>query len=284
MYLDKNNFLANIYQYTKHLFLHIDRDIFFANVENHDNMMSTIMKLVFGVYKNKETSACYYIFNKKSAEKYSHDKTYEPIGQLFTYEVYELEINKPLYRMGDLVGGLYFPNNDIGDEIEITHWGITVSTIKITDTTKIYLPLDDLYFFPLLCYYGEIFVRCKQKCDIKYNVVFISLRDRQLFMKCPLIYNLKTGIMTNMGSPDPSWLTANYPQIASARVIQKAWRNYKKRQHKQIWKKWMDDIQHVNNEIKYMPNFGIEYFNSLYHYNFNKECMNSINSISGLFE
>ncbi len=281
-----NDYLANIYQCTKHLFLHVDRDKFFAEREfmGLSYCQLAFLKLA-GTYKNGSIYG--YALNKESAKKYINDENYTNANLPFSYytkkhslikndEEYEYKYSIEDDEYADLLAGLYFPNNEIGDVVSIVYNNKVIGTIEITDKDKIYIPLSDTHFV-YCCGLPRIYFKCNN--NVEFHAVSIVLPATTIMTKLALwtcVYQLKNKTLyysyctrysgkpcngCDHGEPE----IANYPQIASARVIQKAWKNYKRR----CLDQWKDNIGDVNEEIEYMPNLGIEYFNALNDYNIN---------------
>ena len=61
----------------------------------------------------------------------------------------DIQTETNISRQGDLLCGLYFPLNEPGDTIIITI-GTNNFTLTIDNTNKIYLPLNDLFYIPIL--------------------------------------------------------------------------------------------------------------------------------------
>ncbi len=234
-----NDALAKIYQYTKHFLLHVDRDKFFAKREfkGYSGFELSLLHSLF-IYKNKYNSTYGYTLKTK---KYKDNENYEHAFLPYTYYT-EKCTNDSNIIVNDLLVGLYFPNNEIGDTIEIEGRGILLSTIKITDKNKIYAPLDDLYYIhhtPLERYCVKI--KNYRNVDFYLAQMVLDRPIRQIVVEFLGYCYMKNG---NAYYPQIlySIKELNYPQIASARVIQKAWRNYKKREYKRC----IDDVINGN--------------------------------------
>ena len=243
-----NEALAKIYQCTKHLFLHVDKDKFFADREfkgHSDGLSLGVMKLVIGYYIKP-----YNMVIKFNGNEELQDLQYSPrIRKELLYSYYTKECtNDSNIVPNDLIAGLYFPNNEIGDTIDIEFLDTKLSTITITDKNKIYLPLDNVYFIHhILAHSNPKIINSR---DVSFYTVHICLDTnvRKLVLESFCYHQLKNGITYNTQgmylsmTKDPI-IEMNYPQIASAKVIQKAWRNYQKRKYEQ----YMDDL--INDDM-----------------------------------
>ncbi len=255
-----NHILVGIYEYTKHYFKYVDRDEFFKELSNS----AALLKV-----NNVNYKIPYHGFKDYHFFKYA-------------YSTIEHKLNEEIEKGGDILAGLYFPNNKVGDEIDIMINDIVISTIKITDINKIYLPLDDLYFIILMHTQGPIrlSIKCKQTQNLTYHVVFLLLdmcTRRTLCLQCSnykielkkqTLYFAKCTVYPK-NSNNVCLPLADYPQMLAAMQIQKIWNKYKNRKNVD-WIKWNHNIEFVNDDIKYMPDIGIEYFNSLNSYTTNK--------------
>ena len=276
-----NYILVGTYEHTKHYFKYVDRNEFFKEL---------VIK-----QDGRERSGCSAALLKLNNVNYRKFKDNNYCWFKYAYYTVQYKLNEEIERGGDILAGLYFPNNEIGDEIDIMANDIVISTIKITDTNKIYLPLDDLYFIILLHAQGPttLAIKCKQKQNLTYYVVFLLLDscprrtlcthcgNYKIELKKQIIYFTNCRVYLKYSNNEKSLdclpngqsldclSVADYPQMLAAMQIQRAWRRYKHRE-KYDWKEWNNNIEFVNDDIKYIPGLGIEYFNSLDSYELNK--------------
>lgn len=235
-----NKFLNNLYKYIKHYFRYVDREMFFSESEseiNNTKFATKFARLLQGYKYILYTNKCVPSIDGK----------------------YNLSWNQPT------VAGLYFPNNSIGDKIDIIIRNYVFSII-ITDTNKIYLPIDDEYF--LHCNqipYNEMIIRTNK---VFYLVSVHYLKST--FMFSPFVYFLqnkkkylqyKDGECILIDKPTNLYIYQE-DEIGSAIIIQRAWKRYKNR-WTQYYTKWSNHIEEVNTEIRLLPDIGIEYFNAL---------------------
>jgi hypothetical protein len=138
---------------------------------------------------------------------------------------------------GAIIAGFYFPNHNNGDIIDIGN-----NIIQITDNTKIYFPVKNKYFmFPTDYLVACIPINTPYK---PFYVIYIS----------HMVY------LNNITIKSSNYKNFYYAEEASAEIIQKAWRNYRRRKTLNAWK---SNIKEVNDEIKYMPDFGINYYEAM---------------------
>ncbi len=238
-YEDMNDFLTKIYMCTKHFFKYIDKDILFSKEssgsENVRRLITNNMSFTYGVTLNP---------------------------------------SKIINRDGDIVAGLYFPHQNIGDKINISIGPECVSTLYISDINKIYFPLYDDDFIFSICLSGhEIHVNT----NIPYYVVsiYFNRKERRSLVAndCSIkIHKLDKILTYNYGMAhlydDNGHMNIyNYSRNGYVKNIQKYWKTYKENKLKYL-DKWKNNIIEVNKEIEYMPEFGIEYFK--HKNNFNK--------------
>lgn len=73
---------------------------------------------------------------------------------------------------GDICLGFYFPNNNIGDEIIVNIGGQDISNLTITDTNKIYMPINDKFIIPLI---SLAFHEVRINNALPYYIVYLNL-------------------------------------------------------------------------------------------------------------
>lgn len=244
---EHNKLLGNVYKYVKHYFDHVDKELYFQ-----DDLL-------------EETTSLY---NKMSKFKYTfYRKKCVPMGGECT-----------IMRFGDILAGLYFPHNNVGDKIKILVNDHLEFNITITDKNKIYLPINDEHFMHIrYLYFSGIRVRSA----LPFYSVKIALND---YDKLPYTLNIVFRISNEnkyLLYGGGTCIKLNYSEIGDYEIvdkyeifdkdepsiitIQKTWRDYKERCSifHNIWK---NNIRDVNMSIKYLPDIGIEYFNTMDHY------------------
>jgi hypothetical protein len=253
-----NKFLNNLYKYIKHYFRYVDREMFFS--ESESKSLETRLGLNIPVYKI--LTMCY---------KYTRETQYT----LYTKEM--MPDNKIYYSQSssiDILAGLYFPNHDIGDKIDIyieddsMFPPIKISTIIVDDKNRIYLPIDDEYFINICqlvyqyitihtnkpFYIVSMILNCKIRNSVReYRNVsyFLKRQKKYVYIDNNTVLHLIDYPSINLYQED---------EIDSAIIIQRAWKRYKERK---IYTKWSNHIEEVNTEIRLLPDIGIEYFNAL---------------------
>ena len=75
-------------------------------------------------------------------------------------------------RNGDICLGFYFPNNNIGDEIIVNIGGQNISNLTITDTNKIYMPINDKFIIPLI---NLAFHEVRINNALPYYIIYLIL-------------------------------------------------------------------------------------------------------------
>ena len=146
------NSLINIFKYSKHLLRNVDPKI----ISKFGLSNRPLLRLING--------------NKYVFRSYIHD-------------------SKTLCCYGDILCGLYFPNNKPGDEVSIIIKNKVVSTLKINKNNKIYLPINDLMYIPLL---NLSWV--KIDCSKKFYCIYMSLQKKE---KEFLLNSKNQGILIN---------------------------------------------------------------------------------------
>jgi hypothetical protein len=251
-----NKFLNNLYKYIRHYFRYVDREMFFS--ESESKSLETRCGLDIEQYK---LVVMYY--------KYTRETQYT----LYTKEMTPDNKIRLSRELTDILAGLYFPNHDIGDKIDIyiedgRYSPIKISTIIVDDKNRIYLPIDDEYFINI--------------CQLMYQ--YITIHTNKPFYIVSMILNMKSRNLvfdhrhvsyflkrqkkyvyidnnTVLHLIDcPSINLYQEDEIGSAIIIQRVWKRYKERQ---IYTKWSNHIEEVNTEIRLLPDIGIEYFNAL---------------------
>ncbi len=236
--------LASIYQHTQHSLKHSNLKILFNEQHRLFNHEDSIIKMV----TNKNYS---YIIHKIKPNKNSSETTIPIIN--------------------DFVLGLYFPNNKNGDIINISSWGITFSSIIITDNTKIYSILPDNYGISIGSSPGFIRTDCQEDYyilgiylyDMKYKIILnnggyhFQLNDGEQIV-------IKNGLIRNKNKNNRKHIKIGYrlqyPRHAAAMTIQRFWIKYN---HKKKMKM-------IKEELENIPEFGINYFRVKK--NFEKKC------------
>lgn len=148
-----------------------------------------------------------------------------------------------------IIAGFYFPNHKNGDEVCITHSfdGTLDSVINITDNSKIYFALNNRKFiFPL-----------------DHMVAYIAVNYTVPFYAIYINYDY-LGIQRNIRLKCSNYKNYAYAEDASAEIIQRAWRNWR---YRSIFNKWKKNIENINNEILYCPDFGVKYFEAFNDFN-----------------
>lgn len=236
-----NIYLKTIYKCAKSLFNKIDKDLYF-NLNNEKLLYSIecrgLLNLVNLIH-----------YNKKKLINFS-----KPFGFNIIKQIDDSMISVP-----DVCIGLYFPYHNIGDEIKINMCNITMSNdyeylIKITDTNKVYLPNKDKKFLFL---YWDANMSVSGHNSAPFYIISACFDTHFLDISrkfSPCYYQFNQHINLNL----------TYAEEASAEIIQKAWRNYRRRKTLNVWK---SNIKEVNNEIKYMPDFGINYYKAMNDFN-----------------
>jgi hypothetical protein len=225
-----NLYLKKVYKCTRSLFNKIDKNLYF-NL-NNENL---IIDLFGRGFINEIHLAAYH---KRGTINF-------PNPFSFYCTKIQCSFNKTIALNHTVYVGLYFPYHNIGDEIEITYqyYGFHKYIIKITDTNKVYLPYKNYQFIIQHGLSTHYIKGHNGKPFYSINLVPTSyVFDNCLCHERKIYFNL------------------TYVEEASAEIIQKAWRNYRRRKTLNAWK---SNIEDVNNEIKYMPDFGINYYEAM---------------------
>ena len=229
-----SNFITNIHERTQHFFKYVDRQA-----------------LIDSAYL---CSSCEWkSFSRYKKERYI--KTH-PSYRLFhgsSYVYYVTKCHK-ICRAGDWVAGLYFPDHQ-GDRITIGRF----PTFTITDTNQIYFPIENIHMFPLLNYINALQVLTTSHKP--FYVIYILLRhqkQRRAMVRSCFSFKINDNYEYRFGNGNygkykrDGWIaTVKCPSNDYyAYIIQCAWWKYK---YRKIMKQ-------VHNEIKAIPELGIDYF------------------------
>lgn len=227
-------YFKKVYKCAKSLFNKIDKKLYF----NLDN-------------ENLKYNGCSRgLLNLIMLESYHQRKLINfeyPFG--FSY----IKTNKYQYFSGYVTIALYFPYHKIGDKICIYYYKNSnlqskIITIEITDPNKVYF-INNKFKLNNPLYHWLI-----NNGDIQYYV--INLTEDNYFRKIIMDYHI---YITNHANISYGY-KFTYHQEASAEIIQKAWRNYRRKKN---LNKWKYNIKDVNQEIEYMPDFGVKYYDTM---------------------
>ena len=94
-------------------------------------------------------------------------------GSKFTFRS-AIHDSNTLCSYGDIICGLYFPNNEPGDVVSIIIRKKIISTLTIDDNKRIYLPINDLLYLPLV---NLPYV--KIDCPKKFYCIYMLLKKNE---------------------------------------------------------------------------------------------------------
>jgi len=251
------DFFDNMYSATQDLFKRL------RNSKSIDLFVNRLIEMEMC----KETSSINRIFQK-------HYKQLQLSSNLlhfykFTYNAMEQK-TKFLRKYGsDILCGLYFPNNSIGDEIAISSnnkWLHTIYIKNKSDLEKIHLPIKAEFMLPLICLgLADINISVQNNLQKPYYSIGLTIGDPSLrndLTQSKFIYKGINLIFQNYCciyvEPDydtnNEFILCDYNEIYAANLIKKYWKRYKLKKNKR---------DKVCGEIRALPGRGIDYKNAM---------------------
>lgn len=245
-----NKLISNVYKYVKHYFNHVDKELYFQDEDTTNSLYTNMCISKYALYRFKYT--------------------------LYRSKCIPTNGGYRVMRYGDILAGLYFPHNNVGDKIKII-LNSEEFYITITDKNKIHLPLNDEHFIYIrhLCY-----TDIRIYTSLPFYSVQILLADHDnLPMDLNIVFRLSNenkyllygeGACAKMDYEEINAYKSNYTIFdkdePSIITIQQTWKDYKERRNV-FYNIWKNSIKDINSAIRFLPGIGIEYFNAMEHYN-----------------
>jgi hypothetical protein len=242
--------LKIVYKCARSLFNKIDKNLYF-NLQNEklkydiDGRGLLNMVMLETYYKKLN-------IKDRFSFGFSCLKVNENMYDKLNYSKYNYSLFK--HNSGDIEIGYFFPYHKIGDKIKITYRNYDVqnqkheiSRIDISDTNKIYLSHNNKKFRVGPDYLFPRSIYTTNNAPMYIIGVYFDCDDRNQLHR---FYSLNRDIGYKF----------TYVEEASSEIIQKAWKNFVKRRNIRQFTKWTKCINDVNNELEYLPDFGIKYF------------------------
>ena len=192
----------------------------------------------------------------------------------FTYNAMEQKTRYLRKYRSDILCGLYFPNNSIGDEIMISANCKFLHTIHIktqSDLERIHFPLKADFILPLICLgLSDITVIVRNNFEKPYFSIGMMIGDTSLRSELGKSQLMYKGINLKFQNYNCEYVEPNhnedynedvdqnvvcdYNEIYAVNLIKKFWKRYKLRKNKR---------ESVCGEIKALPVRGIDYKNAM---------------------